>query len=369
MKAVGGESALGVTGGAGIGSGENADYTGTVTIHGGVVYAVGGADALSIGGGGRSVGDSENGTFTTGSGGNAVIVAPQGIGHVAGYPDWDGIFVSYNGQESTATVGADGAVHLNDSTATIEIWGQPVLDYDLAVEAGTTFVVRRNDRNDAPRRLPFPPGTRWRTPARCAWKGNARLFYREGAPALNNTGVLRLDSGVVELWGGPAQATGRRAGDWHWAGAHPLTADMVQAIPDQTYTGSAIEPGVVILPQTMWNFTAHYASPADYTVTGYENNTNAGTATAKATPASGGQLLNKGEVRKNFEIAPTSYTMAVTDTLRVREGESDLLTKLNALASTGPEGVLGQGTLSWTYNGQPVQANTLAGEPVGGPIR
>ena len=117
----------------------------------------------------------------------------------------------------------------------------------------------------------------------------------------------------------------------------------------------------------MWNFTAHYASPADYTVTGYENNTNAGTATAKATPASGGQLLNKGEVRKNFEIAPTSYTMAVTDTLRVREGESDLLTKLNALASTGPEGVLGQGTLSWTYNGQPVQANTLAGEPVGGP--
>lgn len=117
----------------------------------------------------------------------------------------------------------------------------------------------------------------------------------------------------------------------------------------------------------MWNFTAHYASPADYTVTGYENNTNAGTATAKATPASGGQLLNKGEVRKNFEIAPAGYVMTVADTLTVREGESDLLTKLNALASTGPEGVLGQGTLSWTYNGQPVQANTLAGEPVGGP--
>lgn len=32
---------LNVTGGAGIGSGENADYTGTITISGGVVYAVG----------------------------------------------------------------------------------------------------------------------------------------------------------------------------------------------------------------------------------------------------------------------------------------------------------------------------------------
>src|SRR5699024_4341496 len=46
---------------------------------------------------------------------------------------------------------------------------------------------------------------------------------------------------------------------------------------------------------------------------------------------------------------------------------SGLLAKLNALASTEPEGVLGQGTLSWTYNGQPVQADTLAGEPAGGP--
>lgn len=88
-----------------------------------------------------------------------------------------------------------------------------------------------------------------------------------------------------------------------------------------------------------------------------------GTAAAVVKPAGGGLLLDKGEVRKSFEIVPTSYTMAVTDTLRVREGESDLLTKLNALASTEPEGVLGQGTLSWTYNDQPVQADTLSQQP------
>ena len=54
VRAFGGKA--GASSGAGIGSGENADYTGTVTISGGVVYAVGGDDdSLSIGAGGRGV--------------------------------------------------------------------------------------------------------------------------------------------------------------------------------------------------------------------------------------------------------------------------------------------------------------------------
>lgn len=43
-----------------------------------------------------------------------------------------------------------GVVHLNDSTANIQVWGQPVLNYDLAVGAGTTLRVIKNDRNSAP---------------------------------------------------------------------------------------------------------------------------------------------------------------------------------------------------------------------------
>lgn len=78
VTAIGGSS--GSTGGAGIGSGENANYSGTVTINGGVVYAEGGADSTSIGSGNRAIGTSDNGAFTTGTGGNAVIVAPDGIG-------------------------------------------------------------------------------------------------------------------------------------------------------------------------------------------------------------------------------------------------------------------------------------------------
>jgi len=367
VKAIGGESLADVTGGAGIGSGENADYTGTITISGGVVYAVGGADSLSIGGGGRGVGQSQNGTFTTGAGGSAVIVAPQGIGHVAGYPDWDGIFVSYNGQESTATVGADGAVHLNDSTANIQVWGQPVLDYDLTVEANTTLRVIKNTYDNNPVTLTLSAGRTLTNHGEVHVEDDSKVVMQEGAGALNNTGTLWLNNGVIELWGGPAQAQGGGKVLGTGQVRIPLTADMVQNIPDQTYTGSEIKPGVAVTPQTMWDYTADYASPTDYTVTGYENNINVGTAAAVVTPAGGGLLLDKGEVRKSFEIVPAGYTMAVTDTLRVREGESDLLTKLNALASTEPEGVLGQGTLSWTYNDQPVQADTLSQQPAGGP--
>ena len=359
--------AEGSGGGAGIGSGENADYTGTITISGGVVYAVGGADSLSIGGGGRGVGQSQNGTFTTGAGGSAVIVAPQGIGHVAGFPDWDGIFVSYNGQEGTATVDADGAVHLSDGAANIQVWGQPVLDYDLTVDANTTLRVIKNTYDNNPATLTLSAGRTLTNHGEVRVDEGSKVVMQEDAGALNNTGTLWLNNGVIELWGGHAQAQG--GGRVLGAGQVriPLTADMVQSIPDQTYTGSAIEPGVAVTPQTMWNYTASYVSPADYTVTGYENNINVGTAAAVVKPAGGGLLLDKGEVRKSFEIVPTSYTMAVTDTLRVREGESDLLTKLNALASTEPEGVLGQGTLSWTYNDQPVQADTLSQQPAGGP--
>lgn len=366
VRAFGGKA--GASSGAGIGSGENADYTGTVTISGGVVYAVGGDDdSLSIGAGGRGVGSSGSGTFTTGTGGNAVIVAPQGIGHVAGYADWDGIFVSYNGQQGTATVGADGVVHLNDSKANIQVWGQPVLDYDLAVDAGTTLHVVKNDRNGAPASLTVAAGHTLSNSGQVRVDEGSKVVLQEGANALNNTNELWLDGGVVELWGGPAQAQG--AGRVLGTGQVriPLTVDMIQDIQDQVYTGNQITPAVSVKPQTMWDFTANYANAADYTVTGYSNNIHVGTATANVAPVAGGQLLDKGTVGKSFQIVPASYTMAVTNTLTVREGEADLLTKLNALVSTNPQDVLAQGTMSWTYNGVPVAADTLAAQALGGP--
>ena len=366
VRAFGGKA--GASSGAGIGSGENADYTGTVTISGGVVYAVGGDDdSLSIGAGGRGVGSSGSGTFTTGTDGNAVIVAPQGIGHVAGYADWDGIFVSYDGQQGTATVGADGVVHLNDSTANIQVWGQPVLNYDLAVGAGTTLRVIKNDRNSAPATLTVSAGHTLENHGEVRVDEGSKMVLEEGAGALNNAGTLWLDSGVIELWGGPAQAQGQGRVLGTGQVRIPLTVDMIQDIQDQVYTGNPITPAVSVKPQTMWDFTANYANAADYTVTGYSNNIHVGTATANVAPVAGGQLLDKGTVGKSFQIVPASYTMAVTNTLTVREGEADLLTKLNALVSTNPQDVLAQGTMSWTYNGVPVAADTLAAQAIGGP--
>lgn len=365
VRAIGGNA--GLSSGAGIGSGENVDYNGTVTVNGGVVYAVGGNDALSIGGGGRGVGDSDNGTFATGADGNAVIVAPQGIGHVADYANWNGIFVSYQGGETTATVGSDGVVHVNDSAANIQVWGNPVLDYDLAVDAGTTLRVVKNDRNGAPASLTVAAGHSLANSGQVRVDEGSKVVLQEGANALNNTNELWLDGGVVELWGGPAQAQG--AGRVLGTGQVriPLTVDMIQDIQDQVYTGNPITPAVSVNPRTMWDFTANYANAVDYTVTGYSNNIHVGTATANVAPVAGGQLLDKGTVGKSFQIVPASYTMAVTNTLTVREGEADLLTKLNALVSTSPQDVLAQGTMSWTYNGVPVAADTLAAQAAGGP--
>ena len=87
----------------------------------------------------------------------------------------------------------------------------------------------------------------------------------------------------------------------------PLTADMVAAITDQTYTGSAITPTVAVKYGEI-----KLTADADYTVS-YESNTNAGTATAKIT----GKGNYTDEVSKIFTINPKPLTAdmvaAITD--------------------------------------------------------
>lgn len=46
-------------------------------------------------------------------------------------------------------MGEDGTVHLNDTEANIQVWGEPVIDYPLVVESGTELLVVQNDRNYA----------------------------------------------------------------------------------------------------------------------------------------------------------------------------------------------------------------------------
>ena len=354
VTAIGGSS--GSTGGAGIGSGENANYSGTVTINGGVVYAEGGADSTSIGRGNRAIGTSDNGAFTTGTGGNAVIVAPDGIGDPSGFADWDGIFISYEGSNTSATVGEDGTVHLNDTEANIQVWGEPVIDYPLVVESGTELRVVQNDRNYAYATLEIGQDGKLTNNGTVTVDEGSTLILREGLDQTDGSGTLEC-TGTVKL---PPE-------------------DMLIALSgaeDLTYNGTEQSPEVSVT-LNLWGYSHTYGNPADYTVT-YTDATNAGeTAKAVVTSTGAGDLL-AGSASKTFVIQPAAYSINVSDgKWTVAHGETQLLSKLPpATISIDPsiqDNLTGlrAGNLTWYMDGQHSQAvtdtslqNTSAGEEV-----
>ena len=354
VTAIGGSS--GSTGGAGIGSGENANYSGTVTINGGVVYAEGGADSTSIGSGNRAIGTSDNGAFTTGTGGNAVIVAPDGIGDPSGFADWDGIFISYEGNNTSATVGEDGTVHLNDTEANIQVWGEPVIDYPLVVESGTELRVVQNDRNYAYATLEIGQDGKLTNNGTVTVDEGSTLILREGLDQTDGSGTLEC-TGTVKL---PPE--------------DKLIA--LSGAEDLTYNGTEQSPEVSVT-LNLWGYSHTYGNPADYTVT-YTDATNAGeTAKAVITSTGAGDLL-AGSASKTFVIQPAAYSINVSDgKWTVAHGETQLLSKLPpATISIDPSiqddlTGLRAGNLTWYMDEQHSQAvtdtslqNTSAGEEV-----
>jgi len=354
VTAIGGSS--GSTGGAGIGSGENANYSGTVTINGGVVYAEGGADSTSIGSGNRAIGTSDNGAFTTGTGGNAVIVAPDGIGDPSGFADWDGIFISYEGSNTSATVGEDGTVHLNDTEANIQVWGEPVIDYPLVVESGTELRVVQNDRNYAYATLEIGQDGKLTNNGTVTVDEGSTLILREGLDQTDGSGTLEC-TGTVKL---PPE--------------EKLIA--LSGAEDLTYNGTEQSPEVSVT-LNLWGYSHTYGNPADYTVT-YTDATNAGeTAKAVITSTGAGDLL-AGSASKTFVIQPAAYSINVSDgKWTVAHGETQLLSKLPpATISIDPSiqddlTGLRAGNLTWYMDEQHSQAvtdtslqNTSAGEEV-----
>ena len=107
-----------------------------------------------------------------------------------------------------------------------------------------------------------------------------------------------------------------------------LTANMVQPIASQTYTGSAIEPTVTV---NVGKKTL--TAGTDYTVT-YKDNTNVGTATATVTGK--GNYAGSVEIKFNITakaltanmvqpIAPQTYTGSpIVPELTVKDGEAAL---------------------------------------------
>ena len=83
-----------------------------------------------------------------------------------------------------------------------------------------------------------------------------------------------------------------------------MTADMIEAIADQSYTGQAIEPAVVVKDgETVLE------EGRDYSVT-YENNVEVGTATVIVTAGTSGNY--RGEVKATFNIVGTTGIAAVS---------------------------------------------------------
>lgn len=379
VKAYGGSSFN--TNGAGIGSGENADYAGTITVNGGLVYADGGDGAMSIGAGGREIGDNTSGTFSTGTDGNAVIVAPDGIGPTAGYENWDGIFASYEGAEGTATAtldqnGAVDTVTLNDTGSNIQVWGEPSLDYNLTIASGTTLRVVANDRNWDYSALQMETGTTLTN------NGSIVLGRMTDVPA------GETDESMLVLWGGVDQAQG--TGSLEVTGSASvkilLTDDLVTVDPTEfTYNGKDQRPAVGV-EMTIWGYPHTFSVDKDYELAGMpaaDQSVDAGDYDVAVKPIgkvdpNAGDLLGTAAVDASYTIKPADFTINVPSEWSVREGESALVSKLPSLdndvsLSIDPgitddmTGLLA-GTLTWYTDEsrtQQVADDSLAGKTVG----
>lgn len=361
VKAFGGEGVAGVSG-AGIGSGENAHYEGTITINGGVVYAQGGDGSSSIGGGHRAIGDSGHGTFSTGTNGNAVICAPQGIGNPENNASWDAIFVSYEGTENSATLGADGGVTF-DTTANVQVWGDPVADYNITVNSGTTLhIVEATETNN---------------PASLTMQDNVTL---------TNNGRIVLgsnynDTSTLVLWGGKEKTAGNGAlnVDLNAAVKVPLTEALVSLSKTEfTYNGATQAPTVSVVLDDLWGYDQEFETPADYTLTMPSPSIEVGDYTVAVTSTGTGNLLGTDKVEKTYSIVKADFTVSVQSPWNVKQGETALLSKLPTIgkgAAVSAPGIqnddladLKAGTFTWYLDAdhqQPVTDTSLENAELG----
>lgn len=355
VKAYGGQVGLLSSAGAGIGAGENANYTGTITINGGVVFAKSGKDDMpSIGGGGRITGSTSHGTFVTGDDGNAVIVAPNGIGANQNSTEWNGIFISYGGDENSATVKADGTVLINDNDANIQVWGDVVLDYDLEIAPKTYFRIIKNDRN-----------------------GESSSLRIDVDHKLINNGIIYLgndqnDPSYLILNKGLDQTSG--SGSLVVTGVAkvklPLSEGLVSSLDDVTYNGQTQKPNVSVGFTGLWGYSQNFYEGSDYTRSD-ANNVNAGEATVTLIATGSGNLLS-GTVTKTYTIHPADFNLGLDMTWAIKAGETNLkLPKENlSIASNIKDDMtdLKNGTLTWYLDKNmtiPLEADSLKDKQVG----
>ena len=342
VHATGGDGAAGVATGAGLGCGENVNYAGTITINGGVVHAIGGdEDQASIGGGGSGVGDRDNGTFV--ANGNAVIVAPWGIGDTSGQADWKCILLTDETVEYDATTG-----DVTFTGGTPQVIGDVEVDYNITVNSPASLRVTDGTVNNGdPAKLTMKSGTTLTNNNASSDPGIAGIALMPGSTLVLEDGTSQcLGSGTMIATS--TEGTGLARGKVQL----PLSDDMVSVNPTSyVYDGTEKKPAVTVqFPK--WNFTQTFEQGTEYTVT-YENNVNVGTAKAIATSA-GGNLLNTVDGNAStgtadFEITLGDFTVSTVQRRYIQVGEEHLLSKLPTKPTFGannPPNVDG-GTFGW----------------------
>lgn len=320
VRAIGGKPrGLDQLGGAGIGSGYNQDYAGTVTVNGGVVIAEGGNDKCQSIGGTEillSGVKTENGTFTTGKDGNAVIMAAQGIGDQSAKSEWDAIIFTSGADENSVTL-ADNTVTLNDSDAEILVFGQPVIDYNLVVSADTVLKVKQNQIDNK----------YYDSDLRIAENGK---LINEGRIELGSKSDASTDHSYITLFEGIAQTSG--AGTLTQAGKAavrlPLSKELVEmSVEDGLIYNGLRQTADINVELNLWGYNQEFTFDKEYTVK-YSDPVNAGTVVVTVASTDKGNLIGTDSVEYSYSIAQADFNVNVSNKAEVEEGETQLLSKL-----------------------------------------
>ena len=215
---------------------------------------------------------STNNTFQMPKGGATVsAVFEQGVHgtteFVWGYPGPDGFVNEANIYDGVTTV------NLQQTGQSYQIWKYN--EY-----TNSKF---RLDNNTYEANIPYAGGT-----GEFYEIGNATNF------SLNYDG----QTGYYDI-------TMTDVGNGKWGVSILPTAAQMDVVPDQTYTGSAITPEPLVIAGSL-----SLTKGEDYTYS-YENNTNVGTATVRATFQ--GTYVSLGYVEKTFNIVYPTVTTSYVD--------------------------------------------------------
>ena len=168
-----------------------------------------------------------------------------------------------------------------DGVTTVNIQNRE-MSYNIRKYEGNTYYIFLLDNNTYDANIPYAGGT--------------GEFYKLGNPT-NFVFPYDGETGYYDI-------TMTDVGNGKWSVSILKTVGVIDNIPDQTYSGSAITPEPLVLAGSL-----SLTKGTDY-VYSYTNNTNVGTAKVRATFQ--GNYASLGYVEKEFTILPSTVIVNVT---------------------------------------------------------